>query len=769
MRRRIVATGMGVICSAGNGVQNFTKALLSGKHCLKPIEDVRINHFNARFAGLVDRCDYPDSSTSDRFFQFAAIAADEALKNSGLTDLAGSDKAGVLLGTCSGPMLTIETIYHKELQGQRQFSSDDLFAKQYYAAVLQLASRFGFCGPALTVTTACSAFNAAVATACDLLQAGFLDIALVGGADSFSTTTLAGFAGLKATSNGICAPFSRPSGLNLGEGAGFFVLESLEHAESRHAKKLCEILGYGLSNDAYHCSAPDPSGKGAALSMQRALEKAGIDPDIIRYISAHGTGTEANDKAETKAIRKVFGDLAGSIPVSSTKSVVGHCLGAAGAIETIATLVCAQNEVYPSTVNFSAPREGCTLDYVPDCNRLWQQGTVFLKNNFAFGGNNACLIVSTDQKTAPSEVVYDSESDPICISGIGIVSAAGVGLKRLLEAHAAKTSFFQKGEFTYRPSIDVAEVPYFELASIDRRLNARGMDRSGKIATAAAALALKHALVSERPSVRGELGFYMNIAHGSTWAEPEHIKPLLANGFQLDQINVFPFIVPNSVTGTVCRALSLTGHNSTYCNGPGAGLTGLSLSWASLINGHASTFLCGAVDDIHEFGSVDCIFSENAHDQIAAGEGAAMVVVERQSRAIARGATPLCYIKSACISTDTRSGRNQLQATISRTMEDAQIGPDQIGVVCCNNQSRYEIETVRKSLGGDSFCIIDLSSVTGFSPASIPLFNLATSLYAAPIGIGESKNYILMIFSSNRGLNCAMILQRTPDLKELPE
>ena len=214
-----------------------------------------------------------------------------------------------------------------------------------------------------------------------------LDVALAGGADAFSISTLAGFEGLKATSEGRCAPFSKPFGLNLGEAAAFVFLESLDGAHQRGARVAPKFSGRAWQR-CFHCSAPEPAGRGLATAMQRALADAGLSPEQISYINAHGTGTEANDKAEAKAVRKVFGAQADRTPISSTKSMVGHCLGAAGAVEAIASIVCAEAGVLPPTANFTGPREGCALDCVPEAGRVWPSSQVFLSNNSAFGGHN---------------------------------------------------------------------------------------------------------------------------------------------------------------------------------------------------------------------------------------------------------------------------------------------------------------------------------------------------------------------------------------------
>jgi 3-oxoacyl-[acyl-carrier-protein] synthase II len=766
VRKRVVITGMGVICSAGRGVDEFRKSLIAGKTCISRVEDPRIAHFGPQFAGLVGEIDSPELedsafSAEDRFVKLAYIAACEALKQSGVA-LRGGERTGLILGTCSGPMLTIEDLYLQEINGSDFCSEDLLFKKQYYSAAMLLASAFGIKGPAFTVTTACSAFNAAIAAAGDLIRCGILDTALVGGADALSITTLCGFAGLKATSRQPSAPFSLPSGLNLGEGAGFLVLEESEYARSRGATITGEILGYGLSNDAYHCSAPDPSGKGASFSMQLAFRDSGVTPEVIGYISAHGTGTEANDKAETKAIKKVFGEWSGSVPVSSLKSMVGHCLGAAGAVETVASLICSKNGIYPPTANFTVAREGCNLDYVPDAGRSWKGEHVFIKNNFAFGGNNASVIVSTGSEISiPENGIPDT--DPVCISGIGVVSAAGIGWDKFEDFSVNGITFREK--VTRDGSrLRVAEVPDFELSSIDRKLNSRGIDRAGKMACAAGALALKNAGISDRPSSRSEIGFYMNLAHGSTWAEPEHIRPLLKNGYQLEQINVFPFIVPNSVTGTVCRVLSLTGYNNTFCNGPGAGLLGLGMAWAAVKNNHASAFLCGTVDDMSEQGLIDCFLSEKGKGaEAAAGEGSVMFFLEPLSRAEARGATPICLIRGiefsfdGCVSGGD-AGRSSLENLLNSVINKAGVEKSRVGMVCYNSWNERERETVKTVLG-DELQTVDLTPVIGFAPSSSPLYNLTAALKSGLVGKNEHKNYIVTFFSSLRGMSCVVVLE----------
>lgn len=752
-------TGMGVICGAGRNIPAFTDALLSGKSCLSKINDSRITHFNVSYAGLIGELrkeDLPSGlrlSECDRFVKLASIAAYEALSMASLTPATIGGKTGLIVGTCSGPMLTIEKKYEQLHKGLSVDDRDSIFSRQYWSAADILAGMLSINGPSFTITTACSAFTAAVTVAVDLIRIGILDTVLVGGADAFSPTTLAGFAGLRAVTDSICAPFSRPSGLNLGEGAGFLVIESQENANSRKVDIFGEILGYGLSNDAYHCSAPDPSGRGAVLSMKRALENAGISPDEIGYISAHGTGTEANDKTETRALIKVFGDHAGSIPVSSQKSMVGHCLGAAGAVETIAALACARKGIFPSTTNFSTPREGCTLDYIPEPGRRWTSKKVFLKNNFAFGGNNASLVISTDVNQIRSKVKSFDE-DPICITGVGIISSAGIGMDCLHNAMKSTSNLSASSTSEKDKKFIVKD---FDISRIDRRIDTRSMDRAGKMAVAAASLALQSGKFPERPSARADLGFYMSIAQGATWAEREHIAPLVKNSFHLEQVNVFPFIVPNSVTGTICRTLSLTGHNITFCNGPGAGLSGLNLAWAAMKNGHASSFLCGSVDDLTADGLSECCNLQKTYGT-AIGEGSVMLLLDRSSHAKARGAVPLGIIRAASFSNESRDQRRgNLAVQIKLAMDEAGISADQIGIVCCSKRNSQEISSVESIIGYCRDRIIDVSEVIGYVPAGLPLFDIGVVLTGSILGFNMTGKYILTIFSSTTGDNITII------------
>ncbi|NLD94078.1 MAG: hypothetical protein GX639_15575 [Fibrobacter sp.] len=760
---RVVISGIGVIASAGSNKQIFTDTVVKGSRALREINDPRISHFNAKYAGIISEdlemhplFDKDVFSASDRYVKLASIAAREAFMDAHLGDELQSVKAGLFLGTCSGPMLSIEEQYIRELDRNAVPEADELFRCQYYSATVKLACYFGIKGPAITVTTACSAFTVAVAEATDLIRTGTIDIALVGGADSFSTTTLAGFAGLKATHDTMCAPFSVPPGLNLGEGAAFVVLENRTAAESRNVKILGEILGCGLSNDAYHSSAPDPNGKGAAQSMKDAIANSGIDMSEIAFISAHGTGTAANDKAETKAVVKVFGEHVSNIAMSSSKGATGHCLGAAGAIETAAALECAQRGVYPPTVGFNEPRDGCTLDYIPKPSRPWSCNSVFVKNNFAFGGNNASLVIGTGSNHWDSSV--DLSDDPVCISGIGVISSAGLASRISPEmpdmAAGAETVVFNN-----RGTMRCLRISPELL--VDKRVDQR-IERSAKICAAALLKALESCGIKERHVQRMNLGLFMNIAHGSTFAEEEHIVSLLQHNYELNHVNAFPYIVPNSVTGTVCRLFSLTGHNATFCNGAGASLVGLQLAHSAIINNHTPMLLCGSVDDLCDRRTIDCITSSMIDPAvIIPGEGAAVFVLEKVSNALSRSAKPLCLIRSiVSVSNQVDEAVVSYKNLLSNALAQAGITSDKLAVISYNSWDTEAECAVKEVIGETGYSVVESLKSTGYAPSTYPSFNLAASLENRFFDVRKGKKYILTFFNARHATDCVAVFEK---------
>lgn len=407
MKRRVVVTGLGLVTAVGNDVPTTWQSLLDGKSGADYIKKFDASDFSVKFACEVkgfDPLSFLDKKEARRmgaFTHFALAAADEAVKNSGLViDESNAEMVGTYISSGIGDFWAIEREHEKLLTS----GPDRVSPFFIVSAIVNLASgnvsiRHGAKGPNSATATACSAGAHAIGDSFRLIERGDADAMICGGAESAITPmSVAGFASMRAlsTRNDDPKTASRPfdlerDGFVIGEGAGILILEELEFAKRRGANILAEIVGYGMSGDAFHVTMPDETGSGAIAVMQRALKDAGISPDSIDYINAHGTSTPYNDKFETLAIKKVFGERAYKIPVSSTKSMTGHALGAAGGLEAVFSVKVLNENVVPPTINYKTPDPDCDLDYVPNEAREHSAEYV-LSNNFGFGGTNACLI-----------------------------------------------------------------------------------------------------------------------------------------------------------------------------------------------------------------------------------------------------------------------------------------------------------------------------------------------------------------------------------------
>jgi len=407
MKRRVVVTGLGLVTAVGNDVPTTWQSLLDGKSGADYIKKFDASDFSVKFACEVkgfDPLSFLDKKEARRmgaFTHFALAAADEAVKNSGLViDESNAEMVGTYISSGIGDFWAIEREHEKLLTS----GPDRVSPFFIVSAIVNLASgnvsiRHGAKGPNSATATACSAGAHAIGDSFRLIERGDADAMICGGAESAITPmSVAGFASMRAlsTRNDDPKTASRPfdlerDGFVIGEGAGILILEELEFAKRRGANILAEIVGYGMSGDAFHVTMPDETGSGAIAVMHRALKDAGISPDSIDYINAHGTSTPYNDKFETLAIKKVFGERAYKIPVSSTKSMTGHALGAAGGLEAVFSVKVLNENVVPPTINYKTPDPDCDLDYVANEAREHSAEYV-LSNNFGFGGTNACLI-----------------------------------------------------------------------------------------------------------------------------------------------------------------------------------------------------------------------------------------------------------------------------------------------------------------------------------------------------------------------------------------
>lgn len=408
MKRRVVITGVGLVTPVGVGIDNVWKRLLNGESGIAPLTRFDCTQHDTKIAGEVkdfkadEYMSVKELKRIDLFIQYALAATKIAFADSGL-DMAKEDaeRAGVVVGTGLGGLPTLEK-YHSILLERGPGRISPFFIPMLIAneAPGHIAINYGLKGPNLSIVTACATGAHSIGDAMRIIQYGDADTMVAGGCEANLTPlTVGGFNAMKALSTRNDEPqkASRPfdkdrDGFVVAEGAGIVILEELEHAKKRGAKIYAELVGYGYNGDAYHITAPCPDGNGFIRCMNMALRDAGLNPDSVNYINAHGTSTDLNDHTETIAIKKVFGDRAYKLPVSSTKSMTGHLLGAAGAIEAIFTALSIRDQVCAPTINYETPDPDCDLDYVPNQARD-HEINVALSNSFGFGGTNCVLAI----------------------------------------------------------------------------------------------------------------------------------------------------------------------------------------------------------------------------------------------------------------------------------------------------------------------------------------------------------------------------------------
>jgi 3-oxoacyl-[acyl-carrier-protein] synthase II len=407
MKRRVVITGMGLITPLGLGIEPFWDGLLQGRRVIGPITQFDASQLSTRIAAEVKEFDptqfmeRKDARRTSRFIQFAVAATRMALDDAGWQITPdNAEQVGVLIGSGIGGIDLLESQMRVLIeQGPERITP--FLAPMMIADMASgfVSITFGAKGPNLCVVTACSTGADALGQAMRLIQRGEAEVMIAGGSEAAIVPIgVAAFCAARAMSTRNEEPgrASRPfdaerDGFVMGEGVGVLILESLEHAKARGARIYAELLGYGMSADAYHITQPDPEGDGALRCMRNAIRDAGLQPTDIHYINAHGTSTRYNDAKETLAIKRLFGDYAYQLPVSSTKSVIGHLLGAAGAVEAAATILAIQHQILPPTINYEYPDPECDLDYVPNEPRPAQLRYA-MSNSFGFGGHNTALV-----------------------------------------------------------------------------------------------------------------------------------------------------------------------------------------------------------------------------------------------------------------------------------------------------------------------------------------------------------------------------------------
>ena len=397
--RRVLITGMGAVTSIGAGLSEFWRNLLAGTCGIGPFSLFDSSSYRTQTAAQIR--EIPDGFLTpserrrmSRADRMGVAAAREAIDASGL-DLSREDptRLGVILGGGTSGLIDSEAFYELHLRGRKARPSK-ILNHLPDSITDRVAQRFGLLGIKSTITTACSSSANAMGYAYDVIAAGLADVVLTGGSDVLARLTYGGFNALRSVDPEPCRPFDRErKGLSIGEAAGILVFEDEGHARRRGAPVVAEFRGYGVTSDAYHMPAPDPSGAAGGRTLRAALANAGLNAEDVDYVNAHGTATPQNDSAETAALKAALGERARKIPISSIKSMIGHCLCASGAIEAVATALTVRDGKVPPTIHYENPDPACDLDYVPNTARDVRVD-VALSNSFAFGGNSSVVVLA---------------------------------------------------------------------------------------------------------------------------------------------------------------------------------------------------------------------------------------------------------------------------------------------------------------------------------------------------------------------------------------
>ncbi|MFZ3494426.1 beta-ketoacyl synthase N-terminal-like domain-containing protein [Streptomyces sp. 5.8] len=690
----VVIAAVGAVTPHGGSAEALWDGVRAGRVAISPVRRLPMDEYQTTLGGeITEPCspayDYaPDSEARDRSIDFALTAAEEAMASSGLrvgTDIP-AERWGVAYGTCHGGWRSAEIALREVQEGGEPDWQRYTFVPPH-AGAEALSAAFGLKGPVLSANTACAASAHALAHALEVIRAGAADAMLVGGSDAFTESAFAGFSSLWSLSPQPAAPYSKDrSGLTLGEGGGMLLLLSREVAERTGAPVVAEILGYGLSADGHHPTAPHPEGEGAARAIRSALSASGLTPDDVRYVNGHGTGTEKNDSAESKAVRAALGEAAAEkVSLSSTKSMIGHLLGAAGAVEGIVTVLALRDQVAPPTASFTEVDPQCGLDPVAGTGRPMVLDTA-LSNNFGFAGANATIAFA--RPGGPGAPAPAVGPDDVVVTGFGVITSAGEGAEALWEAYAAG-----RRQGAPEDGLRVARAE-FDRTAVGTPRERRRMDKVSQLAIASCRAALGAAGADGDADAVAATGVVLGTAIGPMESSERFTVPLLADGAREANPAVFTNTVYSGAAGHVAMALGTKGPTSTLTSGHAAGAAALGVAYDMLRAGRAERLLVPAVEafspaTLAAYRSIP-LFGSAAGRRYTFAEAGIALVLERRESAERRGATIHAVVLGHATASDACGiGRwdpsgDGVERAMRQALRNAGLGPEHIATVWAN-------------------------------------------------------------------------------------
>ena len=585
LNTRCVVTGLGMVNAIGANVEECWENALAGKTGIDHVKSVNADKCYANLGAEID-FELPENREVDRVSVLCLKASEEAFADSEIEgSIEDPTRFGVIMGSCVGGVVSIENYI---TNGEK---TEDINKMTISPIANNVATAFGAKGVITNVGNACAAGAISVAYACELIRAGVADAFIVGGADAFASVPFAGFTALHALSENPCSPFNHSNGITLGEGAGAMIVESYEHAKKRGAHIYCDVLAAGISSDAHHITAPRPDGIGQMYAINRAIEMSGLNKSDIGYVNAHGTGTAKNDEAEFLSLHTIFDNAGGDLSVSSVKSMVGHCLGAAGAIEAVYSVKALVEGKVPPTIGYSEEdlealkEKAGDIDFVPNTSRKKEMKAV-MSNNFAFGGSNASVIFAKDA----GEVKETEDDGDVYITGLGIVSPLGNGVENYVN------------QITVNAKVEgnsaMAEVGKEDFEKFDIKMAFfRKLDKFSLIQVVSGLEALKEAGIVLEEGKEEDYGMIIGTGDGPLTTVYEFEDHIAKEGNENGSAFNFPNTVYNAAGGYLSIKTGLRGYNVTVTNGSQSGLQSVAYAYHEIKQNRAQGMLATGTDE----------------------------------------------------------------------------------------------------------------------------------------------------------------------------
>ncbi|MCR4702416.1 MAG: beta-ketoacyl-[acyl-carrier-protein] synthase family protein [Saccharofermentans sp.] len=738
--RRCVITGLGIVSAIGNNTEECFEAALSGKSGIKDVESFDTSdcysHKGAE-VGLTN--EQLADGRYDRTTALGIKAAGEALADAGI-DMDSEEAAniGVILGSCIAGAACVEKYYKEKCSG-REGNLEDLKSMPATVIAGNVADFYNAGGITANIVNACAAGTLSLALAIDMIRGGRGEIFLAGGCDSFSSLAYSGFHALRALAPSDCSPFNHSDGITLGEGAGVLVVESYEHAVKRGAKIYCDVLGSGVSSDAYHITAPRPDGEGQMSVIRRAIKNSGLDFSDIDYVNAHGTGTAKNDESEFLSLKTMF-EGNDHVSVSSTKSMTGHCLGAAGAIEAVLTVKALAEGKLPPTTGYSdedlkiLEEKSGDIDFIANKPRE-RDVNYAMSNSFAFGGNNASIVFARD----PNKLNLLCPKQDLYVTGIGIVNGE-----------------YDENTNTYTTKLESDVFKSYGIKSAFLRK----LDRLSQLQLLSGVRALEDAGITVSEENENIIGICIGTNDGPMTEIANFQKGIIRDGIDKGSAFAFPNTVYNAAGGYLSIATGIKGYNVTIANGFQSGLQSVCAAAGAILFGYESMMLASGTDECTDIDEE--IYRDSGltgEGRAVLGEGSVTCVIEKDSSAAERGAKRYAKIAGFSSARDTSGDRTDnsrlseaaLTKVLNNVLEEAGMKPEDISCIYgfgngIKETDDFEMNIYKKIFGDD----IEVKLIKKeFGEARAASSSLQFAKLAQDIHEGRCENGIAVSFGTS--------------------